>query len=295
MKNKRHIHINRFLPLIVFLCLESLVFGEDIIELTELEVVADKGDVIAQLKLGEMYYHGQGVEQNYGKAMRWIRKAAKQGNPRAQYYLGENHLMGLVRGKNLRRAVKWYRLAVGQGDAPAQYALGSIYETGLIEGKDILATNQGVSIRVPREFQMPIYGSAGEARISGLARSYPGSSYVKTPLANPYPDQGTIKTNYREGFRVGQDYAEAIKLYQKAALQGHTQAQINLGALCAKGLGTEKNLTMAYMWFTIANSDPEKANYITTQLIDNLKAGMTTEQINEGDEKAKYWLAHYKK
>ena len=273
-----------------------MLFGEDVVDLVELKVGADKGDIIAQLKLGEMYYFGIGVEQNYGKAMRWIRKAAKQGNPRAQYYLGENNLKGLVRGKNFRRAVKWYRKAVEQGDAPAQFALGSIYETGLIEGKDILATNQGVPVRVPREFQSPIYSFAGgEARIVGITRTYGGSGYVKTPLANPYPDQGTIKTNYREGVHVDQDYAEAVKLYQKAALQGHTQAQINLGVLCAKGLGTEKNLTMAYVWLTIANSDPEKTNYITPQLIDNLKASMTSEQINEGDSKAKYWLAHYKK
>ncbi len=289
MKNKRHILINRFLLIIVFLCLGSMALGEDVVELAELEVVADKGDVIAQLKLGEMYYHGQGVEQDYEKAMKWIRQAAKQGNPRAQYYLGENHLKGLVYGKNFRRAVKWYRKAVDQGEADAQFALGTLYETGIVEEKDSLATNQGVPVRVPREFLDPEYEYQAGKRINT------GYNYVQTPLADPYGDQGTIKTNYRKGFHVDQDYAEAVKLYQKAALQGHTQAQINLGVLCAKGLGTEKNLTMAYMWFTVANSDPEKANYITTQLINNLKAGMTTEQINEGDGKAEYWLANYKK
>ncbi len=289
MKNTRHIQINRFSLFIVFLCLANLVFGEDIVELAELEVVADKGDLIAQLKLGEMYYYGQGVEQDYEKAMKWLRQAAKQGNPRAQYYLGENHLKGLVYGKNFRRAVKWYRKAVNQGEADAQFALGTLYETGIVEEKDSLATNQGIPVRVPREFLDPEYSYEAEKRINT------GYNYVKTPLADPYGDQGTIKTNYRKGFHVDQDYAEAVKLYQKAALQGHTQAQINLGVLCAKGLGTEKNLTMAYMWFTVANSDPEKANYITTQLINNLKAGMTTEQINEGDGKAEYWLANYKK
>ena len=269
------------------------MFGEDVVELTELEVVADNGDVIAQLKLGEMYFYGLGVEQNYDKAMGWIRKAAKQGNPRAQYYLGENHLKGLVYGKNFRRAVKWYSKAAEQEDADAQFALGTLYETGIVEEKDILATNQGVPVRAPvrtpREPLEPKYSNQEGKRIN---TDY---EYVNTPLSDPYPDQGTIKTNYRKGFHVDQDYAGAVKLYQKAALQGHTQAQINLGALCAKGLGTEKNLTMAYMWFTVANSDPQKANYNTTILIDNLKARMTSEQINEGDGKAKYWLANYKK
>ena len=265
-----------------------LAEDETIVELAELEVIAEKGDPIAQFELGEMYYLGLGAEQNYDKAMRWLRKAAKQGIPRAQYYLGENNLKGLVYGKNYRRAVKWYRKSAEQGDAKAQYALGSIYETGLIEEKDILATTQGVNIRVPREFLDPEYALPVEERIN------PGYEYVLSPTSNPYGDQGSIKTNYRKGFHVDQDYAEAVKWYQKAALQGHNQAQINLGVLCAKGKGTTQNIVMAYMWFTIADSDPEIENNISTQLINGLKESMTSEQINEADRKAKYWIAKYK-
>ena len=104
---------------------------------------------------------------------------------------------------------------------------------------------------------------------------------------------GTMKSEIRKGFYVDQDYADAVKWFQKAALQGHTQAQIHLGVLCANGQGTAQNLIMAYMWITVAKSDSE--SNITTQLIDTLKVTMTPEQINEADRKAKYWLAHYKK
>lgn len=40
---------------------------------------AQQGDAEAQLKLARMYYHGEGVRQDYNEAARWYRKAADQG------------------------------------------------------------------------------------------------------------------------------------------------------------------------------------------------------------------------
>ena len=44
--------------------------------LLDIETAAVQGDVDAQIKLGNMYYHGEGVEQDHTKAMVWYRKAA---------------------------------------------------------------------------------------------------------------------------------------------------------------------------------------------------------------------------
>lgn len=41
--------------------------------------MADYGHPEAQVKLGEMYEHGNGTEQDYGKAKEWYQKAADQG------------------------------------------------------------------------------------------------------------------------------------------------------------------------------------------------------------------------
>ena len=40
------------------------------------------------LDMGEMYYFGQGAEQNLAEAAKWFRKAAEQGVPAAAGYLG---------------------------------------------------------------------------------------------------------------------------------------------------------------------------------------------------------------
>ena len=36
-----------------------------------------------------MYYNGQGVDQDYAKALEWYKLAALQGNPQAQFKLGK--------------------------------------------------------------------------------------------------------------------------------------------------------------------------------------------------------------
>ncbi len=45
---------------------------------------AEKGDAIAQAKLGDMYYNGEGVQKDYAEAARWYKKAAEQGDVIAQ-------------------------------------------------------------------------------------------------------------------------------------------------------------------------------------------------------------------
>lgn len=40
---------------------------------------AKLGNALAQLKLGAMYYAGQGVKQSYTDAAKWLRKATDQG------------------------------------------------------------------------------------------------------------------------------------------------------------------------------------------------------------------------
>ncbi len=42
--------------------------------------LATQGDVEAQYSLGVMYHIGQGVQQDYARALFWYRKADNQGN-----------------------------------------------------------------------------------------------------------------------------------------------------------------------------------------------------------------------
>ncbi len=45
---------------------------------------AEQDDPDAQFKVGECYYYGMSVEQNYRQAYKWYTKAAEQGHKNAQ-------------------------------------------------------------------------------------------------------------------------------------------------------------------------------------------------------------------
>ena len=92
---------------------------------------AVKGDTGAQFLLGNMYYNGEGMPQDYAEAVKWYRLAADKGHVKAQYNLGVMHGTGIGVPRNHAEAVKWYRLAADQGDAKAQYNLGVSDRNGL--------------------------------------------------------------------------------------------------------------------------------------------------------------------
>jgi Sel1 repeat len=93
-------------------------------------VHAEQGDAKAQFKLGQMYYHGEGVPQDYTQALRWYREAADQGDAKAQDGLAGMYYYGQAVPRDYVEAVRWYGRAAGQGYARAQYNLGYMYSHG---------------------------------------------------------------------------------------------------------------------------------------------------------------------
>ncbi len=76
-----------------------------------LRPLAEQGNASAQYNLGVMYYVGQGVKQDYAKALAWYRKAAEQGNAGAQYDLGMMFHEGQGVSPDDVLAYKWIDLA----------------------------------------------------------------------------------------------------------------------------------------------------------------------------------------
>ncbi|MBU3853790.1 MAG: SEL1-like repeat protein [Candidatus Paraprevotella stercoravium] len=92
---------------------------------------AERGDVTAQLKLGDMYYSGNGTTKDNEKALNWYTKAAKRGNVEAQFKLAEMYDKGIgIQSRNETEAVKWYEKAAIGGHADAQDKLGDLYYFG---------------------------------------------------------------------------------------------------------------------------------------------------------------------
>lgn len=74
--------------------------------------LAKQGLSDAQVNLGRMYEHGQGVSKDYAEAVKWYRLAAKQGYAIAQSNLGVSYAQGKGVTQDLAEAAKWQRLAM---------------------------------------------------------------------------------------------------------------------------------------------------------------------------------------
>jgi len=99
-----------------------------------LEPLARAGNPLAQLRMGQLYYHGHGVRESDAQALQWFERAARQGLAEAQFNLGNMYAYGLANpGPELdanRLAAQWYFEAARQRHAQAQYSLGILFLTG---------------------------------------------------------------------------------------------------------------------------------------------------------------------
>ncbi len=75
---------------------------------------AEQGNAGAQSNLGAMYQNGQGVPQDYAKALQWYRKAAEQGKASAQNNLGVMYSKGQGVPQDYVQAHMWYNLAASR-------------------------------------------------------------------------------------------------------------------------------------------------------------------------------------
>jgi len=80
----------------------------------------------AQTELGNLYFNGIKVEQNYAESMLWYKLAAKQGDEFAQYAIGFMYEDGYGVIKNQAEAKYWYQLAAKQGYKAAQEGLARL-------------------------------------------------------------------------------------------------------------------------------------------------------------------------
>ncbi len=96
------------------------------------ETAARSGFSPAQTNLGNMYFFGHGVEQNYGRAMSWYRQAAERGDAIAQNNLGVMFSMGLGTAPDKVEALMWFEIAAPMSggdrlvptDLPSDAAIG---------------------------------------------------------------------------------------------------------------------------------------------------------------------------
>ena len=158
---------------------------------------ADRGNGMAQERLGQCYKNGWGVAQSTEKAIEWWTKAAYQGNVMAQSNLAGNYLYGDGVEKDSKKAAEWFEKAAMQGDAYSQYWLGRMY----LEGDGIKKNKEK--------------GNAWIQKAAEAAENSETDTFV----------QYLIGEMYLNGKGVEKNEALGKELLQKAAEAGMDEAQ----------------------------------------------------------------------
>lgn len=106
---------------------QALDLGDYTNALAAIAPLATSGNASAQFALGNLYYHGHGVPQNYATAAKWLEQAARQNHLRAQSLLGLLYARGLGVKKDYAIAEELLARAAELGDLEAQAGLALLY------------------------------------------------------------------------------------------------------------------------------------------------------------------------
>jgi TPR repeat protein len=246
---------------------------------------ADKGNAIAQARLGFKYYMGHGVDKDYKLAAYCFTESGEKGYAVAQYNLAYLFECGLGVDKNIELAKQLYIEAKNQGYEPACNQLGMLYfnnkdyETAAkyfkeaAEYEDISAYNNlgGLYRNFIKDKKSAIFWyqkSVDKNDLTGLlslAFLYKEEKDYKKAiiLYQRAEAQGSDKAQFYLGYfhhmakGLKKDYKKAIEFYEKAAKQGNNNARTNLALLYQDGKGTPKDLKKAHDLLLI----PANENY----------------------------------
>ncbi|KAH7036087.1 hypothetical protein BKA57DRAFT_540220 [Linnemannia elongata] len=232
-------------------------------DITAVILKATSGDNTSQVKLGNIYRIGDGIERDYDAAHYWYLEAAKQGDASAQFNLGDlfrlglgvEYSLGVTRDYSV--AMERYRKAAHQGYALAQCSIGDLYAFGLGVSQDHIKA-MGWYLRAADQdlpmahFRLGVmyYNGNGVSKDTavGLEWLYKAIRPKDTDVWAQY----AMGHMYSWGIGVPQDDDLSFAWYHRAACQGSPNAQYQLGTMYQSGTGVLQDNSKALEWLTKA-------------------------------------------
>ncbi|OGT73873.1 MAG: hypothetical protein A2W76_03975 [Gammaproteobacteria bacterium RIFCSPLOWO2_12_47_11] len=230
---------------------------------------AVSGNPDAQLELGDSYYQGNKVDRDLAQAFLWYRRAALQNKIEAQYNLGNMYRMGEGTAQNDLEARNWYERAARQGHETARQNLEKLQHVVAEKPADNevdRSAEQSITTTTETEDDKDgLFGFVGGLFKSDddedeIAEATTGNTQAVAGMPEPastkpitisIPGQSDYERGsaYTYGEGVPQNYNNAFKLFENAAMLGHASAQYQLALAYANGHGVAKNLPAAVEWY----------------------------------------------
>ncbi len=188
-------------------------------------IAAREGDAEAAYALGLCFEKGTGVPKSESEAYRRFELAAEGGYVEAYLRLAEYTSEGRLGEKNAVKALDFYKKAAEAGSAEGAYRVGEAYRYGTLADTDL-------------SLALRFYSRAAALGHEGAKDK---EREIRDAISVMY-EQG--RTLVREG-----KYSEAHRCFKLSADMGHAAAACFLGALCAEGVGTEKDMRLAICYY----------------------------------------------
>lgn len=207
--------------------------------------------------LGEMYYEGNLVEQDYKRAVECFEEAIDI-DYNSYYHLAECYFYGLGTERNLAKAFEYYQEASYNPNIYKEKASEKMYAL-LLKGywKDEIDDDVFESIAYDAE--------KGDCKA-----------------------QFILGNCYYNGYGIDVDYAEALSWREKAAEAGDAQTQFLVAQQYFSGIGTLIDVEKAKHWYTLsAENGNVEAQFELAKLLENGK-----DRVKKNLAGAFYW---YKK
>ena len=231
-----------------------------------LRVAADGGYRDAQNSLGVRYTQGRGIQQNYGEAIAWYKKAASRGDAYAQTNLGVLAEDGLGMPKDHATAASWYEMAVKNGDARAKWRLARLLANGWGTAKDpdraMTLFRQAASAgESPGWFYLGHMHDTG----NGVPKDETKALDYYLRAAEAGDKAAMYNISLLLGKQTPKDHAKIFEWRKKSAELGDAAAQNDAGVSYHNGEGVDANYGWAIYWYA------KSAQQGNTLAIDNLK------------------------
>lgn len=178
------------------------------------------GDADAQNNLGDCYYHGKEVNQNYDKAFFWFGKAVAKAHTIAQFNLGNCFYRGHGTTQSYPLAVVWYTKAAEGGDKDAQNNLGNCFKKGRTGVPDLVKAREWFRVAASQghmeaqfNYAVCLHNGEGGPRDEKTAVEW----YRKAANQGSSTAKAYLGFCYEKGQGVAVDLKQAFDLYQQAA------------------------------------------------------------------------------
>lgn len=255
--------------------------------------LATKGDVKAQIMLGEMYELGRGRKVDMANALQWYEMAAAQDHTGAMFRIGMLNLTGRAGAKDPAKARKWLSKAASAGHMKANNELGLIYYQGngvlpdpVLAARHIRkAADAGLAQAQYNLGLLYVSGDGVEKNLTTASIWFQKAAVQGLPEAAF--DYGLMVYGGDAGLR--KDYEIGAQWLLVAANAGNPNAQLFIARILAAGRGMKKDRVEAAKFYTLSRQAGK-----TDADLDVMMSNLSSPQLGDAERRARVFTEDLK-